>query len=221
MERVPEATELMDEDAQARAYAHADFAAPHGLFIERFAAAFGTGLQGRVLDLGCGPADITIRFARAHPGCILVGVDGAAAMLKYGRGAIAAAGLDDRIALVQEQLPGAHLPHELYDAVISNSLLHHLHNPMVLWQSVAAYAAPGAPVFIMDLMRPATPERARQLQLQYAAGEPEILRQDFYNSLCAAYTPEEVRGQLQAAGMAQLRVEVISDRHLTVAGRAQ
>ena len=160
-----------------------------------------------------------IRFARAHPDCIVVAVDGAAAMLKYGREAVNEAGLDDRIALIHDRLPGARLPHEMYDVVISNSLLHHLHDPMVLWQAVAAYAAPGAPVFIMDLMRPPTPEAARQLRDRYAAGEPEILQQDFYHSLLAAYTPDEVGSQLKAADMAQLRVEAASDRHLIVAGR--
>jgi ubiquinone/menaquinone biosynthesis C-methylase UbiE len=35
-----------------------------------------------VLDLGCGPADVTIRFAKANPGYKFHGVDGSAAMLK-------------------------------------------------------------------------------------------------------------------------------------------
>ena len=50
-------------------------------------------------------------------------------------------------------------------------------------------------------------------------GDPEVLRQDFRNSLIAAYRPDEVRAQLAAAGLAHLAVEQVTDRHLLVTGR--
>ncbi|HEX6174620.1 MAG TPA: SAM-dependent methyltransferase, partial [Candidatus Binatia bacterium] len=62
MERIPE-PELMDEDEQARAYALADFAEPHNHFVELFRECFpDEAITGHVLDLGCGPADVTLRF---------------------------------------------------------------------------------------------------------------------------------------------------------------
>lgn len=217
MKRIPE-PELMEDEAQARAYAQADFGEPHDHFIELFRKHFpGWQARGRVLDLGCGPADITLRFARAFPACRLLGVDGAQAMLDYGRQAVAAAGLESRVTLVRARLPEAVLPDQDYDAVISNSLLHHLAEPMVLWESIRRYAGTGAPVFVMDLMRPDSRATARDLQQRYAADEPPVLQQDFYHSLLAAYTPEEVEAQLT---MAQLpfEVRVVSDRHLVVSG---
>jgi len=45
-----------------------------------------------------------------------------------------------------------------------------------------------------------------------------VLRRDFHASLCAAFSPAEVEAQLRAAGLAGLRVNVASDRHLTVTG---
>jgi hypothetical protein len=71
---------------------------------------------------------------------------------------------------------------------------------------------------VVDLMRPRTVAGAQRLVDDYAAGEPDILRRDFYNSLCAAFEPHEVEAQLVAAGLAGLTVEVISDRHLAVHG---
>ena len=65
MERIPE-PELMDEAEQARAYAEADFSGPHDMFVQLFREAFpDTAPAGAVLDLGCGPADVTRRFASA------------------------------------------------------------------------------------------------------------------------------------------------------------
>jgi ubiquinone/menaquinone biosynthesis C-methylase UbiE len=219
MQRIPE-PELMDEDEQARAYAEADFSEPHEQFVALFGEAFpNLELAGTALDLGCGPADVTLRFARAHPRCRIDGVDGAGAMLRFGREAVRRAGLEERVRLVRGCLPDAVLPLEAYDAVISNSLLHHLADPNVLWASARRWGKPGAPVFIMDLMRPDNIEQAERLVRLYAAAEPEILRRDFYNSLRAAYRPEEVREQLRAADLTGLDCRPVSDRHLVVSGR--
>lgn len=218
MERVPE-PELMDDEAQAHAYSEADFAEPHDNFVAQFRTRFPQSLTGKaVLDMGCGPADITCRFARAIPDCRIDGIDGAGAMLRFGAQRIRDLGLSDRIRLVAGYLPGATLPRERYDVLISNSLLHHLPDPAAMWTTVKRHAAAGAIVFIMDLMRPTSRDAARDLVDQYAAGEPEVLRHDFYHSLLAAFTPEEVRKQLTDAALDQLRVEVVSDRHLIVSG---
>ena len=83
------------------------------------------------------------------------------AMLAAGRPRIAAAGLAGRVSLYRCHLPRDRLPRSRYDAVISNSLLHHLGDPAVLWQAIEAHAGPGAPVFVMDLLRPESPERAQ------------------------------------------------------------
>lgn len=219
MERVPE-PELMNDPAQAQAYAQADFSLPHSMFVDKFRAVFPDEvIEGHVLDLGCGAADITVRFARAFPKCRLDGVDGAKPMLRFGQEAVAGEGLQDRIRLLHGHLLGAGLTPGRYDALICNSLLHHLNDPLVLWEAVRMYAREGAPVFIMDLARPQSSKEAAQLVEQYAASEPEILRRDFYNSLRAAYRPDEVRRQVVDAGLAHFTVEMISDRHLVAYGR--
>lgn len=217
-QRIPE-PELMDEPVQAAAYAHADFEQPHNWFVQLLRQRFpDRDFAGRVVDLGCGPADVTLRAAQAWPRCTFLGVDGAEAMLEHGRKAIAAAGLEQRVRLRRSLLPDATLESQQFDAILSNSLLHHLHRPEVLWQTVRALATPGCRVFIMDLMRPVSADQAAALVQVYAADEPEILRRDFYNSLLAAFRPAEVEQQLARAGLSMLEVEAVSDRHLAVAG---
>jgi SAM-dependent methyltransferase len=219
MKRIPE-PELMNEAEQAAAYAFADFEEPHSRFVELFRETFPNEVvDGTVLDLGCGPGDITIRFVRAFSGCAAHGVDGAAAMLAHGRSRLEKEGLSERVRLIEGYLPGAELPLDTYDAVISNSLLHHLRDPMVLWTTLKQHAGSGAPVFIMDLLRPAGREQAQALVDEYAANEPDILRHDFFHSLLAAYRVDEVAGQLRTAGLDGLTVRQISDRHLLIHGR--
>lgn len=219
MDRIPE-PELMNDVVQAQAYAAADFSEPHTHFVTLFAEKFPElAVAGSVLDLGCGPGDVTRRFARAYPACRVHGIDGAANMLALGREANKQAGLAARIDLFEVELPCQDLPLSQYDVVISNSLLHHLHDPLVLWRSLQQFAAPGAPVFIMDLRRPGSAQTAQELVTTYAANEAEVLREDFFASLCAAFTPAEIQAQLIAMHLGDLQVESVSDRHLIIFGR--
>lgn len=218
MERVPE-SELMEDEAQTQAYAEADFAEPHAMFVRLCAEAWaGQELRGHLLDLGCGPADITLRLARAFPLVAIDGIDGSHAMLRHGRERVERAGLASRVRLWNVRLPAACLPQRDYAAIASNSLLHHLEDPAVLWRTIAAVGRSGAAVFVMDLRRPDSPQQARELVDTYASGEPAILRRDFHASLLAAYRIEEVRAQLAAAGLGDFTVRAVSDRHLTVRG---
>lgn len=218
MQRIPE-PDLMNDIAQARAYAGADFEQPHAQFVALFRRQFPhTDVSGQVLDLGCGPCDISRRFVQAYPDCRIDAVDGAEAMLVYGRELIELHGLHSRVSLFRCYLPDDPLPASAYNTVISNSLLHHLSDARVLWDAIARAAVPGAAIFIMDLMRPDTHEQAQALVHEYAAGEPDILRHDYYHSLLAAYTVHEVEAQLSAAGLNSLQVKTVSDRHLIVSG---
>ena len=221
MERLPE-PELMNDPAQAKAYAHADFEDAHSAIVAHFCRIFGKHEKPHtVLDLGCGPADISIRFARLYPDCRIDALDGAHFMLEQARTRIEHAGLQHQISLHLQCLPDCELPQKNYQAIVSNSLLHHLHDPQDLWTTIRRYAVPGTAIFICDLYRPQTLGQAEDLVSRYAAGEPEILRRDFHNSLLAAFTPDEVQDQLDTAGLQGLKLEPISDRHLLVSGRLQ
>jgi ubiquinone/menaquinone biosynthesis C-methylase UbiE len=210
---------MLGED-QASAYAAADLSELHEPMLRSFKDRFGVMEGGRLLDLGCGAADITLRFSAAFPQVTALGVDGSQAMLARGRQAIRAAGMDGRIVLENRYLPDAVLEKSCFDAVIANSLLHHLHDPAVLWRTVRACAKPGAAVMVMDLRRPRDLDTAERLVVQHAAEAPMVLKQDFLNSLCAAYSVAEVRKQLEEAGLPGFHVEEVGDLHFIAWGRA-
>jgi SAM-dependent methyltransferase len=220
MDRVTEA-ELMVDDDQAVAYSEANFAESHQAAVTRFGEAFPGFRRGRILDLACGPADITVRFARAYPEARLVGLEGSPPMLALGRQRVTEAGLDQRIGFAHMVLPDPDLAQlGTFDAVVCTNSLHHFHDPVVLWEAMRATARSGACLFLQDLHRPVSPERAQAIVDEYAAGEPEVLRRDFYNSLCAAFTPTEIEAQLAAAALPGFTVDVVTDRHLTAYGTA-
>ena len=127
--------------------------------------------------------------------------------------------LADRLRFRLSHLPDPGLPGG-FSAVVSNSLLHHLHQPAVLWHALAQLGAPGCRIYVKDLRRPADAQGAQALLRRHAADAPPVLQRDYLASLHAAFTPAEVEGQLQAAGLAsQLQVAAVEDRYLEVWGR--
>jgi len=220
MKRIPE-PELMTDNEQAIAYANADFEEPHSHFIELLKESVGDALpeSGIAVDLGCGAADISIRFARAFPNYRVDGIDASAAMLVEGRKALSGANLQQRISLNQAYLQESSLAHKEYSIIICNALLHHLHDPSVLWKLIKT-AKNNPAVFIMDLMRPESDEQVYKLVEEYAGNEPLILKKDFRNSLKAAFTPDEVVCQLSAAGLDGFNVSIVSDRHFSISNIA-
>jgi SAM-dependent methyltransferase len=220
--------ELMDDPLQVSAYAGADFSATDQALVDRLGEVFGGAVGTRLVDLGCGPGNISFRLADRFPQAAVVGLDGAPAMVEVAqRGlaqrALACPGLADRVSFRLVHLGSKPLAYGGFSAVVSNSLLHHLHNPQALWSHLRQLAAPGAAVYIKDLRRPATPEAARALLQKHVVAAPAVLQRDYLASLHAAFEPAEVEAQLRLAGLPVgeqgLRVAALEDRYLEVWGR--
>jgi SAM-dependent methyltransferase len=204
----------MDDLDQARAYAEADFEAPHSLFIEMLGEELADlPSRGRSLDLGCGPGDISFRVARALPGWQVDAVDGSAAMIGLAEQRAAEDAAGARVKFCHAYLPTHALEEAVYDLIFSNSLMHHLPDPQILWASVRRYGANRARFFVMDLMRPESESEVEALVALHACGEPLLLQRDFRLSLYAAYRPAEIEAQLAEAGLKAARVKTVSDRH--------
>lgn len=227
MQRVCE-PELMDDAEQAQAYAEADFSLTDAAMVERLVELFGSGpggLGGQIVDLGCGPGNISFRLVARWPGASVLGIDGAPRMLAIAEAR--RAGLPEgerrRLSFACRVLPSDELDRpplaRSCSAIVSNSLLHHLQDPAVFWRTVRQLAAPGAAVYLQDLRRPAGRSELEDLVREQMAGAPEVLRRDFRHSLAAAFTPEEVAGQLRDQKLQGLQVAARGERHLEVWGR--
>ena len=222
MQRIPE-PELMTGLEQARAYADADFNDSDQAFLARVRQLFPEGLGERLVDLGCGPGNISFRLAFSYPSAAVFALDGSAPMLALAREQLQQQlqqwpQLAERLRFVQAVLPDPALPGGA-SALLSNSLLHHLHDPGVLWRSLRQLAAPGAAVYVKDLRRPACLADAEALRARYLGDAPPVLQHDYLASLQAAFTPEEVAAQLSAAGLDGLQVASLEDRYLEVWGQ--
>ena len=197
--------ELMNDPEQAAVYAGPDLDNAYWLFIQCFRKYFrNLTPKSAILDLGCGPAGIPLRLAKLFPDCEIHGVDGAPAMLSQAERAVQREGLEKQVRLFKGTLPTRLLlPQSGYSIVISNSFLHHLADPMVLWQTIRTYGLTDAAILVLDLLRPADDKEAQRVVASHMPDAPPTLRQDMLLSLHAAFTLDEVRAQLQRAQLTE------------------
>jgi demethylmenaquinone methyltransferase/2-methoxy-6-polyprenyl-1,4-benzoquinol methylase len=116
--------------------------------------------QDLVLDVAAGTAAVSIELVRRY-GCTVIGVDQSPEMLDSGRARIAAAGLSQRITLLEaraEQLP---FEDARFDALTFTYLLRYVEDPAVTLRELARVVRPGGRIASVEFHVPERqPERA-------------------------------------------------------------
>ena len=188
MQRIPE-PELMTTKEQVDAYAEADFSSGDArtvALVEQLLDETGSLPDNPlIVDLGCGPGNITFRLAALLPNAKVIGIDGSEPMLAVAKQRSVDAPGDLQFICLQLNGIAAHLNNSA-DVVVSNSLLHHLEDPGLLWTVTQSISKPGCRVLHRDLRRPSTLAEVHDLQQQHRPKGPSVLIKDFIASLVAA-----------------------------------
>ncbi len=205
--------EVMDSPDEARDYDAMDHREVTARFVDDLLAA--GGVDGDVLDLGPGTAQIPVELCRRHPGVRVLAVDLAESMLEVARANVEAAGLGERIRL--ERIDAKRLSYDdgRFDAIISNSIVHHIPEPRTVLAEAARVVKAGGRLMVRDLLRPADERVLDDLVETYTGDANDHQRQMFRESLHAALALEEIRELVAALGFPPNDVEQTSDRHWT------
>lgn len=195
MERIVE-KETMDDNEQVQAY----FEANRETYMYMFKVGYCSAkkkVPDSLLDIGCGPGDLTLEFAKLHPDIPVTGIDTSAEML-------ALAGERENLTFKQISVTDVT---DRYDRIISSLALHHFHDPMDFWNSIKRINP--RDVYIIDLVRPETEEEIQR----FINGKPYTpeFKKDFENSLRAAFTIDEIKEQLKEVGFEKLTVMEIEE----------
>ena len=207
--------EVMDKPAEARDYDAMDFAEVNGRFVADCIAAHGAGQGGEILDVGTGPARIAITLCRADREFRVLGIDLAGPMLDLARRNVADAGLTDRIRFARGDAKSLPFPDGRFEAVISNTIVHHIPDPAPALAEMVRLVADGGTLFVRDLVRPVDAASVEALVEQHTAGEPLAAQALFRDSLHAGLTLDEIRAIITGLGLDPSGVRLTSDRHWT------
>jgi len=104
------------------------------------------------------------------------------------------------------------------DVLVSNSALHHFHDPYSFWGALKKLGNTKCIHIHRDLIRPVSVEKAFELKEKHLSNSPEILKKDFYASLKASFTVDEVTQQLIDAGLSQLEVFQVDELYFEIIG---
>jgi ubiquinone/menaquinone biosynthesis C-methylase UbiE len=204
--------EVMDTQRDAEEYDGMDFSESDTRFAED-AIALLHGHGGLVLDLGTGTAKIPMLMLERRGDLEILAVDLAKEMLRVAARRVADAGFADRCKLACMDVKALRVPAAKYDLVVCNSTVHHIPEPLAIFQEIARVVKPTGAILIRDLIRPPSMDEAWAIVKRIAAGEHMRQQQLFFDSLCAAHTLEEVEGLLKASNLERMKVARCSERH--------
>ncbi len=216
LERILE-PEVMDTPEEAHDYNEMDHADVNRLFVDDFLQAGGCGPD--LLDLGTGTALIPIELCQREDGWRVLGVDAAAEMLELARQNVQSARLEERIRLQQVDAKQMPFANEMFDGVISNSIIHHIPRPADCLVDAIRVTRVDGLLFFRDLLRPASQQQLTELVTAYTGDENEHSRKMFAESLHAALSLDEIRDLVGQLGFPPESVQQTSDRHWTWIGR--
>jgi ubiquinone/menaquinone biosynthesis C-methylase UbiE len=208
--------ELMDTEDEALEYHAMDFAEADGRFARDAVALIGAAKAPELIDFGTGTAKIPVLICQARPDARVVAIDPAAEMLKVAAQHVADAGLAGAITLARSDGRATKLGAARFDAVLSNSTVHHIHQPLALFREMKRVLKPGGAILIRDLCRPRSMDEAWAIVKRVAAGDSLRQQQLFFDSLCAALTVDEIEKLLADVGWSELKVTMSSDRHWSI-----
>lgn len=223
LERILE-PEVMDTPQEAMTYDDMDHHAVNDAFVTDLIAFLNVHPDREaemidILDVGTGTARIPILLADRLPQCRIMGADASIAMLDVAKINIDIAGLLDRVQLARLDAKQTDYEDGFFTGVMSNTIVHHIPEPLAVLKESVRLAAPGGWLFFRDLYRPKSKEELDQLVSTYCGEETEEAQKLFAESLHAALSLDEIREMVSSLGFEPETVQMTSDRHWTWAAR--
>jgi len=215
--------EVMDSAEEAVDYDAMDHGTVNRVFVDDLLTLLsqrkGAGDQLlRILDVGTGTAQIPLELSRRGLTVRVMAIDLASHMLQLALRNVLQAGQQESIKL--EQVDAKDLPYAdgTFDVVMSNSIVHHIPEPLAVLREMARVLKPGGTMFVRDLLRPDEVGTVDRLVVTYAGDSNPHQQKMFRESLHAALRLDEVRDLLSQSGLSSDWVLQTSDRHWTIAG---
>ena len=229
MERIPE-PELMTKKEQVISYDKADFSEGEVNLINQInhyllRKNIFLGEKDLIVDLGCGPGNISEKLALKWPNTEVVGIDGSKEMIlraeynkKISTNEKKLKNLRYVCSDIKEIASNNFLIKKKISLLVSNSLIHHITNLEDFFNTIRSLSNSITVNFHKDLKRPLDEKSAQELKAQCSKKYNEILTNDYYASLRASYTFKELKNFTVENELSSLDVFEEGDNYLIVYG---
>lgn len=179
------------------------------------AAARVTPHATRLLDVGCGAGNYTLRLLQELPGLNVTLIDLSEPMLARARERVTLAGAAT-IKTIQADINDLELPTAAFDVIVAAAVLHHLRDDSD-WEAVfaklSASLAPGGSIWIFDLVENSLPEVQSLMRERYGDYLAELSGADYrdhvFDYIAREDTPRPLLYQLDLLRQTGLEVEIL------------
>lgn len=204
--RVPEPELVMADAAGAESFMLAgreDGILAHTYLYHAIQASAVIPAGARVVDLGCGPANQLALLARLNPDCQFTGIDASAAMLELARQTLDRLHIDN-VELRQGDMSALDgIASASADAVVSTMTLHHLGDAAMLERCMCEanrLLTPNGGIYMVDFGRLRREATQAFFATERRDEQPALFTEDYYNSLRAAFSLDEIRHAARTLG---------------------
>jgi len=211
--------EVMDTIEEAFEYDSMDHTQVNKVFCNDFLTARKPTDGVQILDVGTGTAQIPIAICKRNSNLKITAIDLAESMLALGNKNIINAGLQASITLAKVDSKKMPYPDESFDQVISNSIIHHIPNPLACFKEMIRVTKKNGLLFVRDLLRPLLEHELLTLVKLHASDASPKQTQLFTDSLHASLSLTEVREIVKSFGFDASSVMQSSNRHWTFTAR--
>jgi len=229
MERIPE-PELMKKKEQVISYDEADFSEGEVNLINQInhyllRKNISFNEKDLIVDLGCGPGNISEKLAIKWPNTEVVGIDGSKEMIlraEYNKEISTNKKKLKNLRYVCSDIKDIKLTNFLLkkeiSLLVSNSLIHHITHLKDFFNTIRSLSSNITVNFHKDLKRPLDEKSALELKSQCSNKYNEILTDDYYASLRASYTFKELKNFILENDLSSLEVFEDGKNYLIVYG---
>ena len=229
MERIPE-PELMEKKEQVISYDEADFSEGEFNLINQInhyllRKSISLSEKDLIVDLGCGPGNISEKLAIKWPKTNVIGIDGSKEMIlraQYNKKISTNKKKLKNLSYIWSDIKDIKSTNFLFkkkiSLLVSNSLIHHITHLEDFFNAIKSLSSNITVNFHKDLKRPLDEKSALELKAQCSTKYNEILTNDYYASLRASYTLKELKNFALENDLSSLDVFEDGDQYLIVYG---
>ena len=228
MKRIPE-PELMIEKEQVISYDKADFSEGEVNLINQInyyllKKNISLNEKDLIVDLGCGPGNISEKLAIKWPNTEVVGIDGSKEMILMAEHKNKISANQKKLKNLRyicsdiKNIKSSFLFKKKISLLVSNSLIHHITHLEDYFNTIRNLSCKITVNFHKDLKRPLDEKSALELKAQCSTKYNEILTNDYYASLRASYTFKELKNFTLENDLSSLDVFEEGDNYLIVYG---
>ena len=220
--------ELMNTKDQVDSYSEADFSEGEIKFvrlIKNYLKKNNIHITPNdlIVDLGCGPGNISEKLSKEWPNTSVIGIDGSKEMINMAK---SRKNLQEKplnnLTYLCEDIKNIKLvdisDKKQINLLVSNSLIHHITDINKFFKCIISLSGENTLNFHKDLIRPINEKYALELKAECASKYNETLTNDYFASLQASYTVDELTCMILEKDLTHLNVLEEDKKYLILYG---